>query len=108
MRRRSPIEPAGFASGQPPDPRLSPPHPTDHPSPCPGSSGVEQWIENPRVGGSIPPPGTTKTQLLHGLMLHSLRRVNVMNWCGYHLGSSSCSLSRRKGSKKPPLRVWPI
>ena len=27
---------------------------------CPGSSGVEQWIENPRVGGSIPPPGTIK------------------------------------------------
>ena len=26
--------------------------------PCPGSSGVEQWTENPRVGGSIPPPGT--------------------------------------------------
>lgn len=26
--------------------------------PRPGSSGVEQWIENPRVGGSIPPPGT--------------------------------------------------
>ena len=25
----------------------------------PGSSGVEQWTENPRVGGSIPPPGTT-------------------------------------------------
>ena len=25
----------------------------------PGSSGVEQRIENPRVGGSIPPPGTT-------------------------------------------------
>ena len=25
---------------------------------CPGSSGVEQWIENPRVGGSIPPLGT--------------------------------------------------
>ncbi len=25
---------------------------------CPGSSGVEQWTENPRVGGSIPPPGT--------------------------------------------------
>ena len=24
----------------------------------PGSSGVEQRIENPRVGGSIPPPGT--------------------------------------------------
>ena len=27
--------------------------------PCPGSSGVEQWTENPRVGGSNPPPGTT-------------------------------------------------
>ena len=26
---------------------------------CPGSSGVEQWTENPRVGGSNPPPGTT-------------------------------------------------
>ncbi len=32
-----------------------------HHLPCPGSSGVEQWIENPRVGGSIPPPGTTST-----------------------------------------------
>ncbi len=28
---------------------------------CPGSSGVEQWIENPRVGGSIPPLGTIFT-----------------------------------------------
>ena len=27
---------------------------------CPGSSGVEQWTENPRVGGSNPPPGTIK------------------------------------------------
>ena len=27
---------------------------------CPGSSGVEQRIENPRVGGSNPPPGTIK------------------------------------------------
>lgn len=26
---------------------------------CPGSSVVEQWIENPRVGGSTPPLGTT-------------------------------------------------
>ena len=25
---------------------------------CLGSSGVEQWTENPRVGGSIPPLGT--------------------------------------------------
>ena len=31
------------------------------PLPCPGSSGVEQWTENPRVGGSIPPPGTMRT-----------------------------------------------
>ncbi len=26
---------------------------------CLGSSGVEQWTENPRVGGSNPPPGTS-------------------------------------------------
>ena len=45
--------------------------------PCPGSSGVEQWIENPRVGGSIPPPGTTfpankskKAQENKGFALH--------------------------------------
>ena len=35
--------------------------------PCPGSSGVEQWIENPRVGGSIPPPGTTFTKQIKHL-----------------------------------------
>src|SRR6056297_958339 len=40
-------------------PRLKRPDPTVRRHPCPGSSGVEQWIENPRVGGSIPPPGTT-------------------------------------------------
>jgi hypothetical protein len=34
-------------------------HPKRSRFPCPGSSGVEQWIENPRVGGSIPPLGTT-------------------------------------------------
>src|SRR6056297_790228 len=43
----------------PPAPRLKRPDPTVRRHPCPGSSGVEQWIENPRVGGSIPPPGTT-------------------------------------------------
>jgi hypothetical protein len=37
-------------------------HPKRSRFPCPGSSGVEQWIENPRVGGSIPPPGTTKSK----------------------------------------------
>src|SRR6056297_2590042 len=42
----------------PPAPRLKRPDPTVRRHPCPGSSGVEQWIENPRVGGSIPPPGT--------------------------------------------------
>ena len=31
---------------------------------CPGSSGVEQWIENPRVGGSIPPLGTIITNYI--------------------------------------------
>ncbi len=36
-------------------------HPVIDDLPCPGSSGVEQWTENPRVGGSIPPPGTTST-----------------------------------------------
>ena len=29
---------------------------------CPGSSGVEQRTENPRVGGSNPPPGTIKNR----------------------------------------------
>ena len=33
---------------------------SDAASECPGSSGVEQRIENPRVGGSIPPPGTIR------------------------------------------------
>ena len=39
---------------------------------CPGSSGVEQWIENPRVGGSIPPLGTNlyhKLQYVKGAAL---------------------------------------
>ena len=39
------------------DPRTRSPN-LERGNPCPGSSGVEQWIENPRVGGSIPPPGT--------------------------------------------------
>ncbi len=42
-------------------PRTRSPSGPDGPHPCPGSSGVEQWIENPRVGGSIPPPGTIQT-----------------------------------------------
>ncbi len=33
------------------------------PLPRPGSSGVEQWTENPRVGGSNPPPGTIFLEL---------------------------------------------
>ena len=32
-------------------------------NPCPGSSGVEQWTENPRVGGSNPPSGTILKKL---------------------------------------------
>ena len=26
------------------------------------AQGVDQWTENPRVGGSNPPPGTTELQ----------------------------------------------
>ncbi len=48
----------------PPERPRTPPPTTEPPSvPCPGSSGVEQWIENPRVGGSIPPPGTIFAKL---------------------------------------------
>ena len=43
------------------------------PSRCPGSSGVEQWIENPRVGGSIPPLGTIFTNKNNGLAERSAR-----------------------------------
>ena len=39
----------------------------------PGSSGVEQRIENPRVGGSIPPPGTTFTNKYNDLSLRNAR-----------------------------------
>ena len=42
---------------------------------CPGSSGVEQRIENPRVGGSNPPPGTrTKVNInkINGLEAKSV------------------------------------
>ncbi len=46
------------ASGHCRTQRIEGPHPRRDAFPCPGSSGVEQWIENPRVGGSIPPPGT--------------------------------------------------
>jgi hypothetical protein len=43
-------------------------HPKRSRFPCPGSSGVEQWIENPRVGGSIPPPGTTFQNIFNDLI----------------------------------------
>ncbi len=29
------------------------------------AQSVEQWIENPRVGGSIPPPATIYLLLIH-------------------------------------------
>ena len=35
----------------------------------PGSSGVEQRIENPRVGGSIPPPGTIFTNIYNSIAI---------------------------------------
>src|SRR6056297_478080 len=56
LRRRVSTPP--IPPRHPPAPRLKRPDPTVRRHPCPGSSGVEQWIENPRVGGSIPPPGT--------------------------------------------------
>ena len=40
---------------------------------CPGSSGVEQWIENPRVGGSIPPLGTIFTSKYNDLAFPNAR-----------------------------------
>jgi hypothetical protein len=50
-----------FPSGQYSTSAIERLHPRLTPDPCPGSSGVEQWIENPRVGGSIPPLGTIFT-----------------------------------------------
>ena len=53
-------EPPFESSGHPNFPSLQRPDLSGSSAhPCPGSSGVEQWTENPRVGGSIPPPGTT-------------------------------------------------
>ena len=63
---------AQFPSGHAPAVRIRNPDPSGIPAlPCPGSSGVEQWIENPRVGGSIPPPGTIlieRKQILAGFL----------------------------------------
>ena len=36
-----------------------------------------QWIENPRVGGSIPPPGTTKSKKSNKISRHTLVDVRV-------------------------------
>ena len=50
---------------------------------CPGSSGVEQRIENPRVGGSIPPPGTTFQKTLNlsfGLALGQALSPICVRW----------------------------
>ncbi len=54
--------------------------------PCPGSSGVEQWIENPRVGGSIPPPGTILIYKNQVLARFFVEREAVLNVLGYHSG----------------------
>ncbi len=64
MRVKNLTENRDFPSGHPALARLEGLHPNAIcVDPCPGSSGVEQWIENPRVGGSIPPPGTTKSPI---------------------------------------------
>ena len=47
-------------------------------NPCPGSSGVEQWTENPRVGGSNPPPGTTQIkQVSYFIYLNELSIIYI-------------------------------
>ena len=58
-----------FPSGQFSTSAIERLHPRLTPDPCPGSSGVEQWIENPRVGGSIPPPGTIFTSKYNRLAI---------------------------------------
>ena len=56
---------------------------------CPGSSGVEQRTENPRVGGSIPPPGTilyNNNQDSKILSLKSFCEERLWVALGYHFG----------------------
>jgi hypothetical protein len=62
---------------------------------CPGSSGVEQRIENPRVGGSNPPPGTTSKKhpvLVAGFFLDCALRSHPPKKCLLHClnGSTVC------------------
>ena len=45
--------------------------------PRPGSSGVEQWTENPRVGGSNPPPGTIFQVNINDLIFRDKRYACV-------------------------------
>ena len=45
--------------------------------PCPGSSGVEQWTENPRVGGSNPPPGTIQIKQVFDIAFKSI--ISIIN-----------------------------
>src|SRR6056297_2073250 len=77
--------------------------------PCPGSSGVEQWIENPRVGGSIPPPGTILRNKISNLAIAHFYEMRctliaqfccVFEWviccvehsvCGYCVQHSDCA-----------------
>jgi hypothetical protein len=50
---------------------------------CPGSSGVEQWTENPRVGGSNPPPGTSLFYYFSRLKIHSINLLLAFVTLGY-------------------------
>ena len=42
-----------------------------------GSSRVEQWTENPRVGGSNPPPGATITKQKLSIRVKSTANFNL-------------------------------
>ena len=56
---------------------------------CPGSSVVEQWTENPRVGSSILPLGTTKmkkytkfsNRTLASVMVFHLNFMSIVKEC---------------------------
>ena len=73
-----------------------------------GSSGVEQWTENPRVGGSIPPPGANISRNDHGQLsarsVGSIPRLMRKYGCRrYHSNPQTESpLPRNSGGREVP------
>src|SRR6516162_1118340 len=45
-----------------------------------GLSGFEDWTENPRVGGSIPPLATILTTLIRSIFPRAAARVALADW----------------------------